>query len=106
VPFAGVNAAPGRPGPAARVRLRSAPYDAPVRPGVLFAVLVRPRLWPEVWRTAWDFRCKEWWKRLLLVPESEYLRWRKITAYGDPGAPLTAGDVVRYLRWRRRQRVE
>ncbi len=41
-----------------------------------------------------------------MVPESEYLRWRKTTAYGDPGASLTPDDVVRYLRWRRRQRVE
>jgi hypothetical protein len=77
-----------------------------MRLAAVFAVLVRPRLWVEAWRTGLDIRCKEWWRRLLLVPESEYLRWRKTTAYGDPGAPITPDDVVRYLRWRRRQRVE
>ncbi|MCU0281001.1 MAG: hypothetical protein MUE66_04065 [Acidimicrobiia bacterium] len=77
-----------------------------MRIDVLLAVLARPRLWPEAWRTGRDFRCTEWWKRLLLVPESEYLRWRKVTAYGDPEARLTPEDVVRYLRWRRRQRAE
>jgi hypothetical protein len=77
-----------------------------MRLAAVFAVLVRPRLWVEAWRTGLDIRCKEWWRRLLLVPESEYLRWRKATAYGDPGVPITPDDLVRYLRWRRRQRVE
>ena len=63
-------------------------------------------LWAEALRAARDFRCTEWWKRLLLVPESEYLRWRTITAYGDPEARITPEDVVRYLRWRRRQRAD
>jgi hypothetical protein len=53
-----------------------------------------------------EIRCKEWWKRLLLVPESEYLRWRKATAYGDPGARIDPADLVRYLGWRRRQRED
>ena len=77
-----------------------------MRLDVALAVAVRPGLWPEALRTARDFRCTEWWKRLLLVPESDYLRWRKITAYGDPEARITPKDVVRYLRWRQRQRAE
>jgi hypothetical protein len=77
-----------------------------VRFDILLAVLARPSLWPEALRTARDFRCKEWWKRLLLVPESDYLRWRLQTAYGDPEARMTPADAVRYLQWRRRQRVE
>jgi hypothetical protein len=73
---------------------------------IVLAVLARPSLWLEAWRTARDFRCKEWRKRLLLVPESDYLRWRLQTAYGSPEARMTPADVVRYLEWRRRQRVE
>ena len=77
-----------------------------MRVAAVFAVLVRPGLWVEAWRTGLDCRCKEWWQRLLLVPESEYLRWRTMTAYGDPDARITTDDLVRYLRWRQRQRVE
>jgi hypothetical protein len=73
---------------------------------VVLAVAVRPVLWVEALRAARDFRCTAWWQRLLLVPESEYLRWRTITAYGDPEARITPEDVVRYLRWRRRQRAD
>ena len=77
-----------------------------MRLDVVVALAVRPVLWVEALRTARDFRCTEWWQRLLLVPESEYLRWRKITAYGDSEARITAEDMVRYLRWRRRQRAD
>jgi len=76
-----------------------------VRLETFLAVLARPGLWPEAVRAARDFRCKEWPNRLLWVPESEYLRWRKLTAYGDPEACITAEDLVRYLRWRKRQRA-
>jgi hypothetical protein len=70
------------------------------------AVALRPALWLEAWRAARETRCKQWWKRLLLVPESEYLRWRVTTVYGDPDARLETADMVRYLQWRRRQRAE
>ena len=77
-----------------------------MRASAVLAVLVRPRLWLEACRVLGETRCKEWWQRLLLVPESEYLRWRTMTAYGDPDARITTDDLVRYLRWRQRQRVE
>jgi hypothetical protein len=77
-----------------------------VHPRLILAVARRPSLWLEAWRAAADIRCKQWWKRLLLVPESEYLRWRLTTAYGDPAARMEAADLVRYLQWRRRQRAE
>jgi hypothetical protein len=72
----------------------------------VLAVALRPNLWLEAWRAAADARCKQWWKRLLLVPESEYLRWRLTTAYGDPETRVEPADMVRYLQWRRRQRAE
>jgi len=71
-----------------------------------FSVLLRPRLWPEALRAAQAHGCKEWWRRLLFVPESEYLAWRIDTAYGEGDAEVDPGDFVRYLEWRRRQRVE
>jgi hypothetical protein len=70
------------------------------------AVARHPSLWGEAWRFTRETRCKEWWKRLLFVPELEYLRWRVATAYGDPEAVVEPADAVRYLRWRRRQRAE
>jgi hypothetical protein len=76
-----------------------------VRFRVVLAVLRRPSLWMEAIRTGRALGRQEWWHQLLLVPESEHLRWRVMTAYGDPEADLQSDDVVRYLRWRRRQRV-
>lgn len=73
---------------------------------LVLAVVRRPALWMEAGRAAADTRCKQWWKRLLLVPESDYLRWRLTTAYGEPDARVEPGDLVRYLQWRRRQRAE
>ncbi len=77
-----------------------------MHPRLVSAVLRRPALWLEAGRAAVDFGCKQWWKRLLLVPESDYLRWRLTTAYGDPEARVDPADLVRYLQWRRRQRAE
>lgn len=77
-----------------------------VRPNLVLAVLRRPWLWWEARRALSDTRCKQWWKRLLLVPESDYLRWRTTTAYGDAEARMEPADLVRYLEWRRRQRRE
>jgi hypothetical protein len=71
-----------------------------------FAVVCRPWLWLEAVRAAQAHGCKEWWKRLLFVPESEYLAWRLDTAYGAKDAKVDPGDFIRYLEWRRRQRVE
>lgn len=34
-------------------------------------------------------------------PSREYLRFRMLTAYGDPGAAPDGDDVVAYLEWLR-----
>lgn len=70
------------------------------------AIVRHPALWLEALRAAWGIRCKEWRIPLLcvLIPETEYLRWRIGTAYGDPDAEVDPADVIAYLRWRRRQR--
>ena len=73
---------------------------------IVAAILRRPRLWLEAIRVSREIGCKEWWKRLLLVPppDPEYFRWRVTTAYGSPDADVEPADVVRFLQWRRRQR--
>lgn len=70
-----------------------------LRAGV--AVAVRPVLWTTAVRQLWRLRRGSWWRQapFLPVPTPEYLRFRLVTAYGDPDrAPLIA-DVVTYLHW-------
>jgi hypothetical protein len=48
-----------------------------------------------------------WWTAIRMVrrfgrPSREYLGFRMLTAYGDPGAAPVADDVVAYLEWLRR----
>jgi hypothetical protein len=52
-------------------------------------------------RVAWRFRRRGWYRRppFLPLPAIEYLRWRMLTAYGDPNAVPPAEDVERYARW-------
>jgi hypothetical protein len=70
------------------------------------AVLRRPGLWPEALRAAGAMARRGWWRRppFLPVPDRAYLSWRAATAYGTAAAPIAPGDLVAYLRWRRRQR--
>ena len=35
------------------------------------------------------------------MPDRTYLRWRMLTAYGDPDAVPPIEDVIRFARWRR-----
>jgi hypothetical protein len=72
---------------------------------LIAAVVRHPSLWLEALRAAQAHGSREWWRRLLLVPEPEYMRWRLTTAYGDAARGLEPRDAVRYLRWRRSQRV-
>ena len=72
---------------------------------LVLTLLRHPSVWWEGLRTAREIRCKEWLSSLLFVPEQEYLQWRVMTAYGQPDADPDPDDVLRYLRWRRRQRV-
>jgi hypothetical protein len=42
-----------------------------------------------------------WWRRapFLPLPDPAYLRFRMITAYGDPDRAPEPADVVTYLHW-------
>jgi hypothetical protein len=55
---------------------------------------------------AWRFRRRGWFRRFPFVPipDREYVKWRMLTAYGDPQAIPPAADVVRYARWAVRDR--
>jgi hypothetical protein len=50
---------------------------------------------------AWRFRRRGWASRFpfLPIPDREYVRWRMLTAYGDPTTIPPTADVVRYARW-------
>ncbi len=52
------------------------------------------------------FSRRGWWRHLpfLPIPDPSYVRWRMLTAYGDPEAVPPPGELVAFLRWRRRQR--
>ncbi|HEX4575172.1 MAG TPA: hypothetical protein VH158_08575 [Gemmatimonadales bacterium] len=62
-----------------------------------------PRLALDLMRLAWSFRARDWYRRppFLPLPPREYVRWRMVTAYGDPDAVPPLEDVVRFARWRR-----
>ncbi len=72
---------------------------------IAIAVARHPSLWMEAVRAGWAHTRRVWWRRLLLVPDPEYLGWRLSTAYGDAGVGLKPQDAVKYLRWRRAQRA-
>ena len=61
----------------------------------------RPALAVNLLRVSWRFRSRKWYRRFpfLPLPDSEYLKWRLHTAYGDDGATPTADDIERYARW-------
>jgi len=60
-----------------------------------------PALAPALVRVGWRFRRRRWLKRppFLPIPDRNYLRWRMLTAYGDPNAVPSADDVARYAKW-------
>ena len=64
---------------------------------------INPRLAVDLWRAAWSFRARDWYRvpPFLPLPPTEYVRWRMHTAYGDEVAVPSADDVVRFARWRR-----
>ena len=63
--------------------------------------LRHPRLGVALLRVAWRFRGRGWYRHppFLPLPDRTYLRWRMLTAYGDPDAVPPADDVIRYARW-------
>jgi hypothetical protein len=65
------------------------------------AVLVRPTLWATAIVQVLRLARPGWWHRwpLLPLPDRDYLRFRMVTAYGDPDRPPEPLDVVTYLHW-------
>jgi hypothetical protein len=65
------------------------------------AVLRRPSLWPTAARQVARLAPSRWWARppYLPVPAAPYLRFRRVTQYGDPAHPAEPDDVVSYLQW-------
>lgn len=64
-------------------------------------ILRDPALALALARVGWRFRRRRWFSRppFLPIPDRKYLRWRMLTAYGDPDAIPPADDVVRYAKW-------
>lgn len=63
--------------------------------------VAHPSLARDLLRVAWRFRSRRWYKRFpfLPLPARDYVRWRMVTAYGDPSAIPPAEDIIRYARW-------
>lgn len=72
------------------------------------AALARPDMIPDLLGAAWAFRRRGWYRRppFLPLPSRRYLRWRVETAYGDPDAVPSPGEVREFLRWARRARQD
>jgi hypothetical protein len=70
------------------------------------AVLRRPSLWPTAARQARLLAPSGWWRRWppVPVPAPEWLRFRLVTAYGDPTRVPDPEDVEAWLRWCRTAR--
>ena len=65
------------------------------------AVVVRPALWGTALRQLRALAAPGWVRRRphLPLPPAPYLRFRLVTAYGDPDAAPAPADVVAYLSW-------
>jgi hypothetical protein len=63
--------------------------------------LLNPATGLALIRVGWRFRRRGWLLKppFLPVPDSQYMRWRMYTAYGDENAIPPASDVIRYARW-------
>jgi len=70
------------------------------------AVAVRPALWWIAVRQLLALADPGWLRRRphLPLPPDAYLRFRLVTAYGDPAASPGPADVVAYLSWCREER--
>ena len=65
------------------------------------AVLVRPTLWFTALGQMFRLARPGWWHRwpLLPLPDHDYLRFRMVTAYGDPERAPNVADLLTYLHW-------
>ena len=63
------------------------------------AVLARPWLWATAMGQLRRLARPGWWHRwpLLPLPDREYLRFRMVTAYGDPDREPEIADLLTYL---------
>lgn len=70
---------------------------------LVLAVARRPRLWVVAVVQIFRLACPAWWRKWppLPRPDSEYLRFRLETAYGQetPPEPIRVQDVITYLQW-------
>ena len=65
------------------------------------ALLRRPGLWPTAVVQLLRLARPGWWRQtpFLPLPDEGYLRFRLVTAYGDPDREPDPGDLVTYLEW-------
>lgn len=68
---------------------------------ISYAVARRPSLWIVALRQGARLIPARWWARppFLPVPTRDYLRFRRLTQYGDPDRHAEPDDVLNYLRW-------
>ena len=64
-------------------------------------VASRPGLWLTALRELRAFTPRRWWGRRPFVPlpDPALMRFRMVTAYGDPEAAFEADDLVTWLEW-------
>ena len=71
------------------------------------AVVMHPSLWSAAVGQLFVLARPGWWRRWppLPEPDPEYVRFRLLTAYGDPSRQPEPRDVIAYLKWCRRMRA-
>jgi hypothetical protein len=65
------------------------------------AIAMRPGLWFTALRQLAVLAPEGWWRQAPFLPRPDpaYLRFRLVTAYGDPERDPDPRDVVTYLHW-------
>ena len=65
------------------------------------AVARRPSLWRTAVQQVLVLAAPGWWRRWppLPLPDSNYMRFRLVTMYGDSSHAPDPDDVVAYLQW-------
>ncbi len=65
------------------------------------AVVRHPSLWTTAVRQLFRLAPRGWWKRppFLPLPDSSYMKFRLVTAYGDSGGEPRPEDLITYLNW-------
>lgn len=68
---------------------------------IVGALARRPDLLPTALIQALRLAPRGWWRTapFLPVPASDYLRFRAVTAYGDPSREPDVDDVITWLSW-------